>query len=545
MTRPVGVSMRLSFAELTGTTERIMMELPNPMEVLMKTQRSVTAVIIVLLWGLVLPLVAQSDPVFLGTFSEPFTTVSVAGELSHPGELNWYTFDVTNSDSRIYVLSEGEDDGYGIRTLLFDDEGAYISTAEDRILEVTLAAGTYRIRIDSVGNVVQDYSLVVSSGAEIEPNDGILESNDLGSFAGPVLAIASLLPQGDADFFRFEIPEGGLSEGENALLVETNGSSTGDTVLILYRYSDLEQRYLPIAFDDDSGDDYWSRLLLHLQPLDRYAIRVEETAYPLDGIDEYVLLITPLTLSVDDEPNDTSAEAVVFMPASPAAATWTTDGLLDVDDTIDFYELALEAPALMQIWTESQPDTGDYDTLLTLYTSSGNRLAASDDSHDSFWSRIAIPLDAASYYITVEASDREALLVPYRLRAVAQGVKTATESEPNDTVETAELIERAEGAALLIEAAIGLEGDIDSFRFVLSEETTVGFETGPMSGSTMDSDTTLTLYDEDLAVIAYNDDANGSWSRIEQTLPPGTYYIVVETYFSDELFEYTLLVTVP
>jgi hypothetical protein len=522
-----------------------MMEQPNPMEVLMKTQRSVTAVIIVLLWGLVLPLVAQSDPVFLGTLSEPFTTVSVAGELSHPGELNWYTFDVTNNDSRIYVLSEGEDDGYGIRTLLFDDEGVYIDATEDQVLEATLAAGTYQIRIDSIGTDVQSYSLVVSNGAEAESNDGILESNDLGNIAGEVLLIGSLLPRGDADFFRFEIPEGGLSGEDNGLLVETKGRSAGDTVLILYRYSDPERRYLPIAFDDDSGDGYWSRLLLHPQPLDRYAVRVEETAYPLDGIDEYGLLITPLALNVDDEPNDTPAQAVVLMPISPDAVAWMIDGLLDASDTIDFYELTIETPALMQLWTGSQPDAGDFDTLLTLYTHSGDRLAENDNSGDSFWSRIAISLDAGSYYVTVEASDLEASLVPYRLRGAAQGWKSASESEPNDEVDTAELIEWVEGEALLVEAVIGLNGDIDSFRFVLSEETTVAFETGPRSGSTMDYDTTLALYDEDLAVIAYNDDANGSWSRIEQTLPAGTYFIVVEGYFSDESFEYTLLITVP
>ena len=333
----------------------------------MKKLCSVIAVSIVLLWGVVLPLAAQSEPVFLGVFSEPFTTAFIAGELEYPGELDWYTFDVTGDDSRVYLLCRGKD-VYGTRTVVFDDESVHVGTSEEGTLEVILAAGTYRVRVDSVGSAVQDYSLIVSSGAETEPNDGILESNDLGSFTGVVLAFGSLLPRGDADFFRFEIPEGGLPEGGEALLIETNGSSSGDTVLILYRYSDVEQRYLPVAFDDDSGADYWSRLLLPAQPLDRYAIRVEETAYPLDGIEQYGLLITPLALSTDREPNDTSAQAVALMPASPATATWTADGVLDVDDTIDFYELALDTPALMRIWTESQPDTGNFDTLLALYT---------------------------------------------------------------------------------------------------------------------------------------------------------------------------------
>ena len=306
-----------------------------------------------------------------------------------------------------------------------------------------------------------------------------------------------MLPRGDADLFRFEIPEGGLSGGGNALLIETNGPSGGDTALILYRYSDLEQRYLPIASDDDSGDGYWSRLLLHPQAGVRYAIRAEETAYPLDGIDQYGLLITPLALRVDAEPNDTLAQAVVLVPTLPDADTSIIDGLLNADDTIDFYEFTIAAPALMQIRTESQsdPDIGEFGTRLTLYTPSGDRLAESDDTGDSLWSQIATSLGAGSYYVAVETSDPEALLVPYRLRAVALDVKTVSESEPNDTVETAEPIEWAEGEALLIEAAIGPEADIDSFRFVLNQETTVALETGPSSGSTADHDTTLALYD--------------------------------------------------
>jgi len=511
----------------------------------MKNQRLAAAVVILVLCGVVLPLVAQSDPVFLGTFSESFTTFSVVAALTHPGELDWYSFNVTDHDSTIYALSKGPDDEYGLRTLLFDDKGTYIDAAEDQILKVTLAIGTYKIRIDSIKSTVQSYSLVVFNGIEAESNDGILESNVLENIDRETLLVASLLPPGDADFFRFEIPEGGLSKGNNALLIETTGAPAGDTVLILYRYSDVEQRYLPIAFDDDSGDDYWSRVLLLAQPRERYAVRVEETAYPLNGINEYILLIASLALSADDEPNDTLTQAGILVPISPDASAWRIDGLLDTADTIDFYELTIESRALVHIWTEPQPDMGDFDTLLTLYTPSGDRLANNDDSGDSSWSRISVLLDAGTYYVAVEASVLQAALVPYRLQAVAEDVKMVPESEPNDTVETAELIEWAGGEALLIEATIGLEDAADSFRFVLSEETPVVFETGPKSGSTIAYDTTLTLYDEDLTELANNDDFSEYWSRIEETLSAGTYYIVVGSYVSDESFEYTLVITAP
>jgi len=511
----------------------------------MRTRCFTTLAVTVLLMGLAPSLAAQTDSVFLGSFSRPFTTFEVTGELTHPGQLDWYSFEVSGDDSVIFILTEGADEDYGIRALLFDNEDAYVDASEDGLLEATLAAGTYRIRIDSIESDVVSYSLVVLNGIESESNDGLLESDDLGEVAGEVMLFASLLPPGDADFFRFGISESGLPGASNALHIVTDGSSDGDTVLILYQYSETEDRYLPIAFDDDSGDSYWSRLLLWPEPGDRYAIRVEETMFPLIGIDNYALSITPVALTVDDEPNDTSAKATVLAPTSPEAATWMADGLLDADDSIDFYKLTIDAPGLIQIWTESQPDVGDFDTLLNLYTPSGDRLAENDDSGDSGWSRISVSLDAGEYFITIEADDYEAVLVPYRLRAVAQSAKTVAETEPNDTDEIAELIEWSDGEALLIEASIGSEGDIDSFRFVLSKETTVIFETSPRAGSTEDHDTTLAVYDEDLWEVAYNDDADGSWSRIEETLPAGTYYIVVESYFSDESFEYTLLITVP
>jgi len=509
----------------------------------MKTWRFLLAVGICSLWGL-LPGVAQSDAVFLGIFAEPFTTHSVTGELSYPGELDWYAFAVESDVSTVHLLCGGEDVS-GIRMVVFDDQGAHVGTSEDETLTVTLNAGTYRVRVDSLESAAQDYSLVVSTGAETEPNDGILESDALGSFTDTVLVIGSLLPRGDADFFGFEVPEGVNLQGVNAFLLETHGPSLGDTVLVLYRYSDSEQRYLPVMSDDDAGEDYWSRLLLPVVPGDRYAVRVEETAYPLDGIEQYALVITPLTLTADQEPNNTVAEAVALEPVSPTAATWTAEGLLDVDDSIDFYQLTLDVPALLQVWTESQSHAGGYDSLLSLYTSGGDLLAANDDSGDSLWSHVVVPLDAGSYSITVEAATGDAWILPYRLRAVVRDVTRATESEPNESPDTAQVLDWAGGEATLIEAAIGQEGDIDAFRFTLDEKATVVFETGPMPGSTTDSDTTLSLYDEDLSSVAYNDDANGSWSRIEETLEAGTYYIIVESYFSDSSFEYMLLVTEP
>jgi len=110
----------------------------------MRTQRfGTTAIVVLLLLGFALPLTAQSDAVFLGSFSQPFTTFEVTGELTHPGQLDWYSFEVIDDDSTIFILSEGEDEEYGIRVLLFDSEDVYVDASKDGLLEATLAAGTF------------------------------------------------------------------------------------------------------------------------------------------------------------------------------------------------------------------------------------------------------------------------------------------------------------------------------------------------------------------------------------------------------------------
>ncbi len=73
----------------------------------MRIRNFSTTVIAALLLAVALPLVAQSDAIFLGSFSEIFTTFSVAGELVHPGELAWYTFDIVGDDSIIFILAQG------------------------------------------------------------------------------------------------------------------------------------------------------------------------------------------------------------------------------------------------------------------------------------------------------------------------------------------------------------------------------------------------------------------------------------------------------
>lgn len=509
----------------------------------MKVRQLTVLFVIGVLLLIALPLVAQSDLQFLGTFSDPFTTYAVNGDLAYPGELDWYSFEIVDEASTIFVLAESAGDSTSIRALVFAENEDYIDATTDGYLQTVLEPGSYRVRIDSVQSSAMGYSLTILNGIEVESNDGLIESNDLGELSTFVQLFATLLPAGDADFYSFQVPDAGLPNNNNGLWIHTDGPASGDTVLILYRFDADADRYLPVAFDDDSGEDYWSQLLVRPLPGDRLALRIEETAFPLEGIGAYGLSIVPVTLTIDDEPNNTSSQATPLVPIDEQGTAWMIDGILDGDDSIDFFTFTIEASALVQIATEAQGSAGDYDTFLALYTPDGTLLAESDDSGDGGWSRISLSLQPGDYVVTVEIGDYEMPPLPYRLTAAATSVQTVSELEPNDTDESAQSIDWIQGDALLIEAAIDVGGDVDSFRFVLAETATLTIETGPPSGLATSNDTTLALYDEELWQIASNDDANGSWSRVEQTLPAGTYYIVVESYFSDEVFDYSLLIT--
>ena len=488
-------------------------------------------------------LMAVAEPVYIGSFAEPFTTIFAMGELSYPGEIDWYAFDIVGDVETVHLQAGELGSDIGLRALLFEDDETYIESAQSGVLTASLEPGTYKLRIDSSDSAVQSYSLVIYNGMELESNDGVVESNALGELRGPTRLAAALLPAGDADFFSFEVPQDGLPGDANAFVIETSGRTSYDTAITLYQYSDADDRYLPILFDDDSGVGVWSRLLARPEPGARYVLRAEETYYPLEGIDDYELAITPVTLIMDAEPNNTSTQAIDLNDQSPADALWWADGMLSSGDTIDFYKIVLDASVLLQIATAPQSDAGDYDTMLTLYSAGGDRLVENDDGSNAPWSNIAMALDAGEYFIAVETDAALAAPVPYRLNVSALSMVLVDETEPNDTDEAAETIPWTGDEALMVNASIGVDGDVDSFRLVLEADATLVVETGPTAGSTEEFDTTLSLYDEDLWEVASNDDANGTWSRIEETLPAGTYYIVVESFFGDESFAYNLLIT--
>ena len=483
---------------------------------------------------------AQSpDATALGRLAVPIDTLTGAGSLSYPGELDWYTFEVTEPGT-IHVLAVDTDGHESIRALLFDVDFDFIDHSEKGRIAATLEPGIYSIRVDSVDSSTTSYELSVSNGVEVESNDGLIEATALGAVDGLIRITGAIDPVGDADFYRFEIPEAGFTGGARALLLEVEGPALDDSLLVLYEYSEVEARYMPIMVDDDSGSGYWSRILLRAEPGARFAVRIEETGLPLVGISQYSLSVEPIALGTDQEPNNETSSAIA-LTLDPETSTWATDGVLDVDDPVDVFHLWNDEAGLLEIRTGAQIVSGEFDTVLALYDADGTLIAENDDSSGSLWSVLTVTLDPGDYYVEVRAATGTSLL-PYRLSAARKQVRTLAEQEPNDMDSNAQPLDWHAGEVLMIEAEIGLGEDIDSFALSLDAETRLVVETGP-GASMMSADTVLTIYDAELWEVAYNDDSQGSWSRIEETLGPGDYYIVVEGYYSDNAFDYALLIS--
>jgi hypothetical protein len=115
------------------------------------------------------------------------------------------------------------------------------------------------------------------------------------------------------------------------------------------------------------------------------------------------------------------------------------------------------------------------------------------------------------------------------------------DDEPNDTPEEAlDLGILTDGVEIEMDGCILPADDADYYTLVVEEALEVEIE---LSGDS-DGDSYLYLYDGEMEEISSDDDGGeGTWSKIEEELEPGTYYIQVESYLGVETFQYTLTAT--
>ena len=459
----------------------------------------------------------------IGSFGDQARTVTVNAAMDYAGDSDWYGFDITAS-SRELIVSTSTQGASDLQVVSYSDDLNPIEASENQ-LRLTLAEGSYLVRIGSSDLSVFSYELVISSALELEPNDGICIPSNLGVI-GPELSgmFAAIDPMGDVDFFAFEIAQG--SEGITQL--RTDGVS-GDTLMILYQYDETSDRYLPISRDDDSGTGGWSMVFSDLDA-GRYIARIHEFGDD-QALEAYQFSAVQMAIA-ECEPNNTAAEAC-------ALGSLEVGGVLSVDDLllggdIDFFSLTTHADGVLIIETSGPVNADSYVCLLDQQAVG---LGCDDDGGSGMWSRMLTPVTAGEYFITVEGYGAEDAF-RYTLQASLQQFVTASEQEPNDLPASATVVENTPA---IVGGEIG-PGDVDFYTFTVPSTTRVVLET---TGS-VEADSYICLFDSGGDSLWCDDDGGtGLWSRIDDPLPAGTYSVSVEGYSSTDMFSYDLLILLP
>lgn len=131
------------------------------------------------------------------------------------------------------------------------------------------------------------------------------------------------------------------------------------------------------------------------------------------------------------------------------------------------------------------------------------------------------------------------VLLVLALSVASSAFAVFTESEPNNTRGTANLITR--GAAPWADVGWilslgGSGGDVDFFKIFLNARETITLITTPMETEFSQPDTMLGLFDSGGNLLASNDDANGLGSAIRYTVGSSGDYFIGVTGFPDNGF---------
>lgn len=470
----------------------------------------------------------DATPQAVGALSKPSSTILIDGTSGYAGDLDWFSFEVGGSGLQAFRLAAESDVAWQI--VLYADNLTHIASGTDSLTR-DLAPGRYRVRVQQSDLGTGSYAFLISNALERESNDGLTVATPLGVLqTEPLTAFASIAPAGDVDFFSFDVPEDfatGLAPGTSRIVRIETPCPSGDTLLLLYAEDKTLERAVPIARNDDSGSGTWSRLYVVQPEPGRYTLRVHEYA-DNETIDTYRVIVTTMTIS-DTEPNDTPAEAVSLGALTPGGRLETTQFIHEGD--VDAFSFTVSATTCV-LFETSGASGGD--SLVCLVGEDGDEIACDDDGGDGVWSRLFRKVDAGRYIVTVRAVDGESLF-DYTLTLTTTACPAeGAESEPNDSIGTADPITLPYDVAAEIAPS-----SADVYRFVLTAPATVTAETYGAAGG----DTTVCLLDAEGNTIACDDDGGAElWSLVRYELDPGTYFIRVELFAGTSSVAYHLLV---
>ena len=272
--------------------------------------------------------------------------------------------------SSLRVASEGGVDTAGALlsaegvTLAEDDDGGY---RHNFLIERTLAAGTYFIKVTGNNSAVGSYGLVVLRRPITATDDHGDTAASSTIVAIPSTTAATLADARDVDTFRFELSERRLVEATTSGALDTVGALRIDGDLLKDAVGGDET-----FVDDDSGPAGNFKIV---GKLDAGVYRLAVRGW--DGAHGTTTLRVSFGIGADDHGDSPAAATALTLPARVA-------GAIEVLFDLDVFRIEVAKRGLLRLATE-----GGTDTFGTLTAADGSTIASNDDAPDN-WPNFAI-----------------------------------------------------------------------------------------------------------------------------------------------------------
>ena len=318
-----------------------------------------------------------------------------AGVIDPGNDADWFEFEISASGNVAAEISGDLD----VSGALYDDYGNVLAINDDSEpfrIWLRLNAGTYYVRVTSLGSATGSYVLHLRSGAAEEDHGN---STSSATRVALLSETAGTIDWGrDSDWFGFEV------SASVAVTAETTGGL--DTAGALY---DAAGDWL--ASDDDSAPGGGLNFRIHRE-LDAGTYFVRVGSYGLKT-GSYALR---LEFGPSDHGNSLSSATDVALPSETAGT------IAPVGDT-DWFRFEVPASGTVRAWTAGGIEWGAHlDTLGALYNAAGDELASNDDSALGRFFGFQRELDAGTYYVRVTSF----VLAPWEDNTDEEAVNTGS-----------------------------------------------------------------------------------------------------------------------
>ncbi len=372
----------------------------------------------------------------------------------------------------------------------------------------------------------------------VEPNNTLVNAERSGvSSEGRRSTIldGSIDPESDVDLYQFQVNAG------DGIILDLDAAEFDSGLDGMLRLFDAAGNELAQNDDRPSPGEVFSLdsyLTFIANATGDYYVGVSSTlnsSYnPIDGDSDdenstgnYQLEISLVEVVVEEDPNDTIAEAVATALNLPGESATFIDEI-DVGQDLDIFQIRLKAGSGLILDIDTTELNSTLDSQLRLFDGEGNELASSDDnpaldeefSTDSYLTYIAQSSD--DYYIGVSTAENSVYDPIYGRTNLDQNestnsgsyqlnielVEIESDRDPDNTLSEAvdsQIIASGQYSAAIADS-ISPQGDVDVFELSLDAGNTATFN---LNAAELDTglDSALRLFDADGNQLLTLDDA--------------------------------------